>query len=295
MVPDAAVRQAGCFLLSQAADEGYTRRERDRLTRTGLWVGTGAVRRIADWPNDWASRAWHAALTTGGVLSGPSAVRVLGGYDIQGRQQVHVTVPPTSGLRHVPGVVVHRQPVAEHEIARLPEQPPATRGVRTVEDCAVIVGHVGTVIAVETLVRAGQLNVTELRHRCAQRGPWGTAKIGQALREANFLSESGLETELRYVLQPAFPRLSVQLEVTIEARTFRVDLADEPSRLAFEADGREYHPDEKFEYDHDRRLWLRRADWEPLEFTARQIRRTPSYVLRHALAARKLRLARQIF
>lgn len=132
------------------------------------------------------------------------------------------------------------------------------------------------------------------RHR--RRGRSGPGALRELLHGWDQVSppESVLESRLLRVMHKHnLPRFESQLEVRVQGRKLRLDVAYPAERVAIEADGYRWHGDvARWQGDLARRNLLTAAGWSVLHFTWRDLDRDPAGVadqIRRCLATSRNR------
>jgi len=149
-----------------------------------------------------------------------------------------------------------------------------TTPVRTVYDCARWLAPAERLVVADALAGGGLLTVEELSaYRNAHKGIRDVRRVDEVIRSVEPLSESPMETRLRYLLVAAgLPRPTAQHVVRDASGAFvaRLDLAYVGPRVAIEYDGA-FHWDQRRE-DDLRREALRALGWTVLVVSASDLR-----------------------
>lgn len=99
-------------------------------------------------------------------------------------------------------------------------------------------------------------------------------------------TDSGFERlVLILLIERGLPEPTLQHEVQIAGKTYRIDLAYPDSRIAIELDGQIHLDREVWERDHHRRTRLVNAGWRVLSFTWRQYQQDRAHIVREVRSA----------
>jgi very-short-patch-repair endonuclease len=239
------------FTLNEAREAGLTR----KVLRGKSW------RRIGSSLYCWAGlkeeplqllQAWHRRLPNA-IFTGLSAAWLYR-LDVDPCHPVDVTVPPGSGIRSRPGLVVHRAAAQAVEVRGLP----ATTLQRTFADLRRRLPRVELLVLADEALRL---------------------KLGR-FDELAEPAESPMETRLRWLLiDSGLPRPEVQVKLSFG----RADLYYRSARLVIEYDGAN-HRDRLVE-DNRRQNLLINAGYRVLRFTASDRPQTITAQVRLALAS----------
>jgi very-short-patch-repair endonuclease len=287
MTPDqrlaaVAAGQHGCATIEQALAAGLTRDQVYRRVRSGRFERLGHhVLRLAGAPVTWEQQLMAGLLDLGGdsVVSHRAAAAVHGfdGFDpgpiefLLGRQrrgtgagwQVHTTIRleridrvETNGFR-------------------------CTSASRTIVDLAGSVPVRALERAIDSAVRDGLSSPTFLAHRLgALRHRRGVRVLDRLLVDSG--GHSDLERRfLQLIRMAGLPSPIRQRTFRDEqGRVIRADFSFEPRLLLVEVSGRRGHSsDAERAKDAQRRNELQRLGFVVLEFTNRQVRDEPGYVI----------------
>ena len=182
----------------------------------------------------------HAAvaLLPSAVVTGCSAATVWGVPLAGPRDDVEVTMPPTTRMVRVQGLRTRRARLAADDVRRrhgLVVTTPAATALRL----ASVLSQDAAVVAIDQLIGTGVVDLGEIRDMAAQaRGP-GSTRARAAANLADGLAESPPETRLRLLigLSPLPPPVA-QFRVVHENRfCARVDFAWPDRKVALEYDG----------------------------------------------------------
>jgi len=203
------------------------------------------------------------------------------GFDVDGRDTLHVLNPEGRQLRPVPGLVVHRRdgaPLVEVdgrlttapawtaiEVARRPRR---ARGLATLD----------------AALRSGTCTESELWAAVDQqaRRRW-IVQVRGLLPLADPRAESPMESETRLVIiDGGLPAPQLQYEVVDRNyRTWRVDFAWPEQRVALEYDGLAWHSGvDALVYDRRRRAALQDMGWVVLAVIVDDVRDRPYELVR---------------
>lgn len=229
------------------------------LRRSSLAVGHGAYA-LPDAP-----AAIVTAVRLDGVVSHASAAELHGFPLWRPAKDLHVTVG--SWRAPEPGRKLHRARLLP---ADLDTFQPLTSSLRTALDCGRSMSLLEAVVVLDAATHCGRVPPGVLRAAAEAARGHGAAALRQAVRFANALAESPLESVLRLLVTLLPCHVDVQVRVS---RAGKVDLVLN-GWLVLEADGYEYHSDRQA-YREDRRranvlpgqrLVLLRYSWEDLRF-----------------------------
>lgn len=220
-------------------------------------------------------------LTGSRVATCLSTAAVVHGFDVEGRQELHVLNPEGSQLRPVEGLVVHRRegaPLVEVD-GRLTTAP-AWTAIETARG----LWRPRALATLDAALRSGA---------CTERDLWGAAEEQAGRREivkirgllplADPRAESPMESETRLVMIDgglAAPELQYEI-VDRNFRTWRVDFAWPEYRVAVEYDGLAWHSGvEALRYDRSRRAALQDVGWVVLAVIVDDVRQRPYELVR---------------
>ncbi|QWC83768.1 hypothetical protein KLP28_08925 [Nocardioidaceae bacterium] len=139
-----------------------------------------------------------------------------------------------------------------------------TTALRTATDVARLQRPQRALASLDSLLAAGAVDQQELIETLERfRGFRHVVRARSLVRWADGRSESYGESAVRYVWRmiPGLPTPQLQVEVRVGGHVFRLDLADEDLKLAFEYDGREFHGPDRAEHDMWRRGLVAGEDW----------------------------------
>ena len=231
-----------------------------RLTGRGLWM------------------AGVLACGPGAALSHRSAAAL---HDLRrsDRRTVDVTVPRDAG-RNRTEIHAHRSVLADADLVVV-DGIPCTTVARTLLDLAEVVDRRGLERAVDRAEQMRLLDTTAIADVLARSPgrhgarPLRTILAGFDPERARTRSE--LERRfLRLCDRAGVPRPRVNHVVTIDGEPMEIDFAWPDRRLAVETDGHATHGTRQaFERDRRRDQRLKRAGWDTLRFTWRQVLKAP--------------------
>lgn len=212
----------------------------------------------------------RAALTAG--PEGAALSHLLAGqvYRLEGLPTPSVadlTVRHDVGHRAIKGIALHRSDSAGLQMHRgLPLTPVA----RTLADVAGLVRQGELLSGVDSALRLGLLDVSELAPLAEGRSHLRNADILRwVVRMADGRSDSPLESWLRMVLvEDGVGPLELQIPVVANGVTYRIDLGFPSCQLGVEAHGRAYHgSSEAMLNDRRRHNAIQGSGWELLYFS----------------------------
>ena len=267
----------GPFTFVEAQRAGLTRRQLQgaswRRVGVGLYVWAGLTERPA-----LVLATVLRRLPATAAFSGRTAAW-LHGLDLPPCDPIDVTIPTGCGVSARSGVSVHRARLRDGDVVERRGMP-ATSVLRTLLDLCRRSPLMEAMVAVDTSLRKGLLDLAELR---AQPG------LGRAAELAEPKAESAMETRLRLLLVLAgLPRPEAQVPLHDANGRFvgRPDLYYRTHRLGLEYDGGTHR--NSLVQDDRRQNRLLSAGYRLLRFTAADVHRAPDSVVaqvRGALAA----------
>lgn len=288
-----AGKQHGLVTYQQLAELGLRPAAIRRRIVSGRWSKMdGGVIRIGGVPVTWESDLLARVLAAGeGAVASHRSAAVLWELDGCRPGQPELTVPVGRWYRRR-GIRVHRstdldriRPVRRFGI-------PTTPIDRTLLDLGAVVRREVVELAVDHARRRGLTDWDRLL-RClvthARRGRDGVATLRQILddhyREVA-KTDSGFE-RLVYVrlVEAGLPQPTLQHEVFIDGRTYRLDLAYPDAKLAIELDGSIHLRRDVWERDRERQNALVLAGWTVLRFTWRDYSERSSRLVAEIRAA----------
>jgi hypothetical protein len=140
-----------------------------------------------------------------------------------------------------------------------------TTPLRTAMDLGCKLSRRDALAALDAFMRSHGITHSEMRralHRYFRRR--GVIQLRQLIPLADPRAESPGESWTRIeIIDAGLPIPDLQVWVNVDGvPTYRLDLAYAKHKVVIEYDGREFHePDERREYDEQRRTWLRRHGW----------------------------------
>jgi very-short-patch-repair endonuclease len=158
-----------------------------------------------------------------------------------------------------------------------------TTPARTVYDCARWLSPVEALVVADGLAHLGLVTAEEIsQYRNAHKGIRDVTRVDAVLRALEPLSESPMETRVRYLLvSSGLPRPTAQHVVRDASGNFvaRLDLAYVGIKLAIEYDGT-WHWEQR-RADDRRRDAIRALGWTVIVVSAEDYRDTPRQVVEH--------------
>ena len=268
-VGSAAVAQ-GVITAKQLRERGY------RRLVTGVYADSGL-------PLDHRLRCAGVALLLprGAVIGGHSAAAWHGAPLAGARDPVTVLRPPSvrwSGPREVR---VHCTTLAPADV-EVHDDVPVTAARRTAWDVATLESTGTAVAALDAMMRAGALDVADLRAMVATgAGRWGIAKVRRVFPLVDPRAESGPESRVRVALVLAGLDVVPQYEVwSGGAFVARTDLAVPAARLAIEYEGAYHFDGVQIARDDARIARLEAAGWRVIRLSAADLRDLDAVVAR---------------
>jgi hypothetical protein len=220
-------------------------------------------------------------LPPGVAIGGHSATAWYGAPFAGVHDPVTVVRPPAVEWKGPRGVRVHRSQTTL-DIVLDADDVPITTPLRTAWDTAAL-EPVGTAVAaLDAMVRAGAVNLSELSTLARSgTGHWGVAKVRRAVELVDPRAESPPESRVRVALvlaglQPV-PQYDVYSEGAFVART---DLAFPEARLAVEYEGAYHFEGDQIVRDDARYDRLRAAGWTVIRLSAADLRDLDGVVAR---------------
>jgi len=280
-----AVLTRGPFNLAEARQHGLTKDQLCGASWRRLGGGFYAWREIANRP-DVMLASIKRRLPVTAAFSGCTA-GWLHGFDLPPCNPVEVTLPATSHISLLAGVVVRRSEVRADEVVTR-RRLPTTTVLRTLTDLGRRVPLLEGVAAIDMALHRGLINASALREwvNTHPRFP-GVARLRRAIELAEPATESVMETRLRLVLiLGGLPRPLAQVQLHDEHGQFvaRPDFYYPEQRLALEYDGASHR--DSLAADNRRQNRLMDAGYRLLRFTAADVLSCPESVV--ALVGRAL-------
>ncbi|GGK92082.1 type IV toxin-antitoxin system AbiEi family antitoxin [Mangrovihabitans endophyticus] len=204
------------------------------------------VHRDAELDHTMWCRAVVLTLPDGAALGGVSAALLWGVDLLPGNSMtVSVVMPRRRRLRADPRIVPHYTVLAERDVTHVAGMP-VTTPERTLFDLARRNSRAEAVVAVDAMLHQRLVTIETLEARARMRRHWpGLAQLREAVRLAEPLAESPMETRLRLLLHDAgLPAMTAQHVVRDPSRRLiaRVDLALPERLLRCTADDVLRHP-----------------------------------------------------
>jgi Protein of unknown function (DUF559) len=281
-VPDAL--RDGVFRGSWAVSSRLlTRRQLERATWRRLWHDIYAHAAL---PVTHQLRAEGACLLLPhAIVTGKSAA-VLWGVELAGPEDdVEVTLPPSSGPRRHPGLVVRRAAIPrEHRWRR--SDVPVTTPVATAVRLAVALPGDDAVVAIDQMIASGFADLEPVRALAAVGVGPGSARARAVCDLADGLAGSPQETRLRLLIhRSGLPAPVAQFQVRDgRGNIARVDFGWPERKVAVEYDGLWHADDKQFAKDRRRLNRLRAAGWTVVFVTAVMLARPQELIAEIASA-----------
>ncbi|CAN5663194.1 DUF559 domain-containing protein [soil metagenome] len=267
---DVASRQHGLVTRAQAFERGLTRTQVENRLRAGRWLLVfRGVYRLAGAPETWVQRALAGCLAAPmGAKASFLTAAALAGLDEAAPPRPHLTVGRGQSAR-LPGVVVHRSPLAARDTTVL-QGVPATAPGRTLVDCASVLGPNRLQRMVDQavqrrLVLPGEIPAIWDAVR-AQPGRAGEGRLRTAMEpwEGSITPDSTPEARLRRQLQQwGYPEPELQVPVHDESGRVigRVDVGWSIVRIGLEYDSEEFHGPSRWASDEARHRAIEALGW----------------------------------
>lgn len=292
-----AARQHGLLATRQLVELGLSAAVVRRRIASGRWakVDTGVVR-IAGTPVTWASQVLASVLA-----AGPDAVashRTAGAlWELDGCRRGPIDISVSAGKRYRrDGIYTHESTDLDRSERVYRRGIPVTPIDRTLLDLCAKSRSVNVQLAIDHARRRGATDWDRLLTCLVTHARRGRDGVGilRAILDAHFAevarTDSGFE-RLVYVrlVEAGLPKPVLQHEVSIDGRTYRLDLAYPDLKLAIELDGSVHLERDTWERDHERQNALILAGWTVLRFTWRDyIQRQTRLVTEVRVALRRL-------
>lgn len=266
-------RLTGVFIGSHAIAEGHlTRSELRRLNYRRLVQGVYADPGL---PFDHRLRCRGVALLLpgGAVIGGHSAAAWYGAPFAAAMDPVTVLRPPEVLWRGPGGVRVHRTDVRAADRTVI-DGVPVTTALRTAWDLCTLESLRSAVAALDAMVRAGALDLSDLDEMADRAtGRWGAARVRRAVPLVDPRAESPPESWVRLAFVLAGLSPEPQCEVRSEGRfVARVDWGWPEAKLAVEYDGAHHFEVAQIPKDDERIAALEAAGWRVIRLDARDLR-----------------------
>lgn len=279
--------QHGLVSISQLSNLGFGHSGRQNLVRSGILrpVCRG-VKALVGAAATWEQALMAAILRPGAPVTAShrSALRLWGLRTRFEGFEVTVRLPAN---RRIPGVRVHRSVDLEPEDIVVKAGIPTTSLTRTLCDAGLIFPPGEVQRLVDHAVAGGLTTAAELmaiRRRVSEHGRNGVVKLETAvdgLPSDDTGVESGPEARLLSLLVGAgLPRPDVQHPVSVNGRSYRIDLAYPKYRLGIEYDGFEVHSGlDAFTSDRRRQNDLVGMGWTIRRYTHSDLRDRPEAIV----------------
>ena len=236
--------------MSTGQVRGRVERGEWQVARRGVLTDGGVVL-------DAEGRAWAAVLAAGGPTRAAAAGRTAARLHAlplvddddpllpaARRQQRHDDVVTKRTLRDRDDLHPGRRRLKREDVVRARCGVITLSPLRTLIDLARLLDHPALVCAVDDALRRGLVTRAQLDDAVQQRaGRRHVETLRRAVQEADGRAESALETLSRLLLLPVLPDLVPQVVVLDQAGRVvaRLDLADERTHFAVEADSVRWH------------------------------------------------------
>ncbi|CAN5378935.1 DUF559 domain-containing protein [soil metagenome] len=223
-------------------------------------------------------------LTESGVVSHHTAAELWGAV-VPRHSDTHVTVHKPIHRPRRPGLSAHvfRQPRDTTWLRGLPITTPA----QTFCDLAAALDVVDLVVAGDSLVHAGLVSPGQLVSAVNMYAARPKLRAKQAAELVRLGVESPMETRSRLLIVLAgLPEPQINSEVTLDDRTYRLDMSYPHYRLAFEYDGRQHATSShQWQRDITRREDLDRWAWRLMILRSEDIFKRPLQALERIVDA----------
>ncbi|TFV61688.1 UNVERIFIED_ORG: DUF559 domain-containing protein [Bacillus sp. AZ43] len=263
----------GVFIGSHAIAEGViTRRQ---LREGGFRRVVHGVYADPGLPMDHRLRCRGVALLLpeGAAIGGHSAAAWHGAPFAGAHDPVTVLRPADVLWRGPRGTKVHRTPLSAAEVEER-DAVPITTALRTAWDVAALESVGTAVAALDAMVRAGSVQVSDLEVMAeSSAGRWGVTKVRRAYSLVDPRAESPPESRVRVACLLAGLSPVPQYEVRVDGGLVgRVDLAFPEARLAIEYEGAYHFEDGQIARDDERIARLVAAGWRVIRLSAMDLR-----------------------
>jgi very-short-patch-repair endonuclease len=280
--------ESGVVRRSELLQRGVSDGDIEKRVRAGDWSrvfrGVLATHLACDAPEVIACRAALLLAGTGSYLSCLGAA-VLRRLAVPLGTPIHVSIPANRYIAPRAGFRAHR------DAAEVP--PSRYRGLPSVSLETALVQAFGCVDELDVRrslvidsVREGFVSVPRVLDALAA----GTRRRSELLDLLTVCEGSQSEAEIamlvRVIRAARLPEPSRQLPVSVDRRSYRLDLAYAEARVAIEVDGKAWHFNAR-QRNHDirRDAELATQGWLTLRFTYEQIKDDPQWVVRCISAA----------
>lgn len=268
----------GPFTLSEARNAGVTRQQLQSPVWRRVGHGLRAWADLGDSPG-LQLQAVQRRLSEQAAFSGRTAAW-LHDLGLPFANPVEVTIDESSPIAARAGIQVRKTALDSAEIVSV-RGFRTTTVMRTVTDLGRTASLVEAVVATDVALNRGLVTLDRLKGNAALSSrPKGLARLYRALRHAEPLAESPMETRLRMLLVLAgLPRPEAQAQLFDDSGRLigRADLLFRPQRLVLEYDGDGHRTN--LVADDRRQNRLLSAGYTLLRYTAPDIYATPSTVI----------------
>jgi very-short-patch-repair endonuclease len=294
IIASIAAAQHAAVSRRQLLDAGVTTHVIGHRVRGGLLIPLHAgVYRVAGSPVTWHQRIMASTLAAGaGAVASHRAAGFLHG--LEGVAPVpEVTVDP-SRAPHVPGLIVHRLPLARPDI-EIHDGIPRTRAPATILGLAAVVSATTLERALDDALVRGLVSCAQLQRRLdagSRRGRNGAAALATLLAQragAARWTQSEFERRLFALLRRArFPLPIPQFEVVLpDGRRIYLDFAWPDTLVALEAQSYRFHAGRTaWSRDQSRMALLSSMGWRVLPVTWDDVVVSPRELLETVKRAR---------
>jgi very-short-patch-repair endonuclease len=220
-------------------------------------------------------------LRPGLAIGGLSAAAWYGAPFADTHAPVTVLRPPDLEWKGPRGVRVHRSRLAEADLSQM-DDVPLTSSLRTAWDTAALEPLGTAVAALDGMVRAGALEVSQLSRIVRDgAGRWGVTRVRKAVHLVDPRAESPPESRVRVALVLAGLQPVPQHEVRCAGEfVARVDLAFPEALIAVEYEGAHHFEDGQIVRDEARYARLRAAGWTVIRLSSADLRDLDGVVAR---------------
>ena len=271
----------GVFIGSHAIAEGVITRK--QLRERGFRRLVHGVYADPGLPLDHRLRCRAVALLLpeGAAIGGHSAAAWHGAPFAGPHDPVTVLRPPDVAWKGPRGTRTHRTDLDMVDVETR-DDVPVTTALRTAWDVAALESVGTAVAALDAMVRAGTVGLTDLRAMVDRgAGIWGVAKVRRAVPLVDPRAESAPESRVRVACVLAGLSPVPQHEVRVDGLFLaRVDLAFPEARLAIEYEGAHHFEDAQIVRDDARIARLIAAGWRVIRLSAADLRDLAAVVTR---------------
>jgi hypothetical protein len=219
-------------------------------------------------------------LPRGAAVGGHSAAAWHGAPFAGPHDPVTVLRPSDAEWKGPRGVRVHRTQLRPDEVMVV-DGVPITSGRRTAWDVAALEPLGTAVAALDAMVRARSVTLTELTEMADRgAGRWGVTKVRRAVPLVDPRAESAPESRVRVALVLAGFCPVPQFEVVVGGRCRRLDLGWPEAKLALEYEGAHHFEGPQIVLDDERYAGLVAAGWRIIRVSASDLRDLDGVVAR---------------